>query len=865
MSPQVDAEHPWPGPLAFTEADLEFFFGRHAETETLLSLVLNHRLTVLYGLSGLGKTSLLRAGLFPLLRRRGFLPVRVRFDVEIGALSPSAQILSALVDEFIYQRVDAPQPELGEPVWDYLHRVDVEFWSSRNRPIIPLIVFDQFEEIFSRVSEAVTRDLQTRMIETVGDLSEGRVPSALKSQLERDDTLAARFLFSDHRYRLLIAIREDYLADLDDLIGEIPSLRRSRMRLTNMRSRTATAAVIEAGRPARIVSKEVAGEIVRFVGESAISTGSKQSQFDLPIEPALLSVVCQELNKERIRQGRASITLSQLNQTGAILSKFYEDGLQHTPEPLRRFLEDRLITGDGIREILSYETIASVAGVTAADIAHLIDQRILRIEYREGRRLIELTHDRLAPIVRESRDRRIHDEQTLREGNQDSALERSERSADHAAATELRQMAALLEGLRALGSGRVLDEVLALVLDSAIEVSGAERGFIMLANREGLLEFKLARAINKVTLSARTFEVSARVVEQVFATGRPHVVFRETEGNISSDLEYEFDGVPVTYVAAVPLRLLRYDQPTGQQGADDIVGVIYLDGRAHAAQPSPKTQSTLETLADQAALAIENARLYAESLEKAKLEQELKVAAAIQQSLLPQLRRDGPFFSFAAFSVASRAVGGDFFDWLDLANGDFAFILGDVAGRGSPAALLAASVLGMFAAETAHTNSPSALVTRMNQYLFRRAIEARFLTAFYATLTSRGKLTYSNAGHNAPMLLGRSGQRRLEVGGVVLGLFEHATFEEESIQLQPGDLVIVFSDGVTEALNAAGDEFTDDRVLKTVASQRGATPQAILDAVLSGVRDFVGGEAQSDDLTIAIVQYQGASGTEERY
>jgi len=424
------------------------------------------------------------------------------------------------------------------------------------------------------------------------------------------------------------------------------------------------------------------------------------------------------------------------------------------------------------------------------------------------------------------------------------------------AATELRQMAALLEGLRALGSGRVLDEVLALVLDSAIEVTGAERGFIMLANREKQLEFKLARARGKVTLSGRTFETSRKIPETVFATGQQTIV----DDLLDSDLAHLHTGtvaLGIRHVLCTPLRLVRYVERAEQKGADELIGVLYLDSRERGALRSASAQGALETLSAEAALAIENARLYREALDKAKFEQELKVAAAIQQSLLPAANRDGRFFSTAAASIACRAVGGDFFDYVDLPSGQFGFIVGDVAGKGSPAALLAAAVLGMFSAEATYHTSAAQLIARLNHGLFRRAIESRFLTTFYAMLSADGSLTYTNAGHNAPLVVSRDQIRRLETGGVVLGLFDTATFEEETIQLAPGDFILAFSDGVTEAMNSAGEEFTDDRLLACIEKHRGDTPQTALDAVLAEVRAFCGDATQSDDVTIVLVRYNG--------
>jgi serine phosphatase RsbU (regulator of sigma subunit) len=425
------------------------------------------------------------------------------------------------------------------------------------------------------------------------------------------------------------------------------------------------------------------------------------------------------------------------------------------------------------------------------------------------------------------------------------------------AATELRQMAALLEGLRALGSGRVIDEVLALVLDSAIEVTGAERGFIMLANHDTKqLEFKMARARGKVTLPGRTFETSRKIPEAVFATGRQTIVEDLLDGELAQ-LHTGTVALGIRHVLCTPLRLVRYVERAEQRGADEIIGVLYLDSRERGALKSSAAQSALDTLSAEAALAIENARLYREALDKAKFEQELKVAAAIQQSLLPPGNRDGAFFSTAAASIACRAVGGDFYDYVDLPTGTFGFIVGDVAGKGSPAALLAAAVLGMFSAEATYQLSPASLITRLNHGLFRRAIEARFLTTFYGMLGPNGTFTYCNAGHNAPILVSSSGLRRLETGGVVLGLFEQASFEEETITLQPGDLIVAFSDGVTEALNPAGEEFTDDRLIACVTSQMGKPPQSVMDALLADVRTFCADSPQSDDVTAVLVRYNG--------
>lgn len=431
----------------------------------------------------------------------------------------------------------------------------------------------------------------------------------------------------------------------------------------------------------------------------------------------------------------------------------------------------------------------------------------------------------------------------------------SDRSA-LAAANELRHMSGLLEGLRALGSGRVLEDVLTLVLDAAIDVTGAERGFIMLANDEGVLEFKLARGRGRISLSGHTFATSRKIPESVFASGRRAVVSDLLDELVAPE-HVGTVALGIRHVICSPLRLVRYVERTEALPQDTMIGVLYLDSRERGALGAPSTQSALDMLTTEAAIAIENARLYRHALERAKLEQDLKVAASIQQSLLPVASRTGTFFTTAGTSIPCREVGGDFFDFVDLTDGRFGFMLGDVAGKGSPAALLAAAVLGMFSSEATYQTSAGSLVNRLNRGLLRRHVEARFMTAFYGILGPDGSLTYCNAGHNAPVLLSAAGARRLDVGGTVLGLFDDVSFEQETVSLAPGDCVVVFSDGVTEARNGDGEEFGDDRFLTCVEARRNQGPQALLDALMSDVRGFCDRAPSADDVTVMVVRYDG--------
>ena len=255
--------------------------------------------------------------------------------------------------------------------------------------------------------------------------------------------------------------------------------------------------------------------------------------------------------------------------------------------------------------------------------------------------------------------------------------------------------------------------------------------------------------------------------------------------------------------------------------------MLYLDSREKGQLMSEAARSALEAVAGEAASAIESARLYREATEKARMERELLLAAEIQRALLPEAMQSGPHFDVAAASIPCRSIGGDFFDYFNLADGRFGFTLGDVAGKGPAAALLTAMIQGAFASEVPSTDSPATLMAHVNRTLIRRAIQSRFVTVMYGVLGADGRLTYSNAGHNPPMLFGRNGVRRFETGGLILGLFPHATYEEETVQLEDGDTLVVFSDGVTEAFNEAGDEFGEERLLRCVGEHLDCAPERV--------------------------------------
>jgi phosphoserine phosphatase RsbU/P len=422
---------------------------------------------------------------------------------------------------------------------------------------------------------------------------------------------------------------------------------------------------------------------------------------------------------------------------------------------------------------------------------------------------------------------------------------------------DLRQITALLEGFRALGSGRVLQEVLALVLDAAIEISGAERAFIMLVGAEGGLEFKLARGKAKQTLTDSTFATSRKIPEEVYRVGKTKVVADLLDSGFA-DVHMGTVALGIRHVVCVPLNYVHYVESAEARGEDRRIGVLYLDSREKGTLLSDATRAGLETLAAEASVAIENARLYREKLEKSRMEQEMRIAAEIQQALLPKPRASLGFVEAAAASIPCRSIGGDFFDYLDDPGASFGFTLGDVAGKGPPAALMSALMQGMFASHALLADGPATAVANMNKALCRRGLESRFVTLMFGVVSADGQLTYCNAGHNPPMVIGKRGLRHLEAGGPVVGLLEFAPYGQETVRLESGDTIIIFSDGVSEALNTEGEEFGDARLQEIAMSLAEATAQTIVDRIIADVRVFTRGAAQSDDITVMVIRYLGA-------
>ena len=425
----VDERSPWLGLVSFTEETRAFFFGREQEVAELSRRVQGKLLTVLFGKSGLGKTSILRAGLVPRLRERGYCPVYVRIDYGRETPEPAEQIKEAIRRASISaQWTQAGVAAAGETLWEFLHHRDDVLRDASGATLTPLLIFDQFEEIFTLAQgDDFGRARAGRFMEELADLVENRPPKALEARLDEDEDAAHSFDFARCDYRVLIALREDYLAPLESLKKTMPSLSQNRLRLAPMTGAQALEAVLRPGR--RLVSEGVAAEIVRFVAGRAELANAE-------VEPALLSLICRELNDARLTQGRSEISPDLLaGSQASILGNFYERSLADQPAAVRRIIEDALLTESGFRENVAEESLLrrlEAAGAPPGALPTLVNRRLLRIEERLDVRRVELIHDVLCGVVKASRDQRH--EREAREATERVLAEQRirERAARHA-------------------------------------------------------------------------------------------------------------------------------------------------------------------------------------------------------------------------------------------------------------------------------------------------------------------------------------------------------------------------------------------------------------------------------------------------
>ena len=433
----VDAEHPWLGLSAFSFETQEYFFGRTEEVREIFLRVRDNPLTILFGQSGLGKTSLLGAGLLPKLLVEGYRPILIRLEYEDDSPPLLAQVKKAIAENY-GERI--PGWSVDESVsdcslWEMFHRRDWGPSDIDTRP--PVIIFDQMEEIFTLADSddpSVAIDIE-RFFNRLADLVENRPPDSLVEEFKKDRKLASEFDYKESPVRIVLTLREDFLSSLESWKPVMPSLMQNRMALLRLNGLQALEAVVRPGRmgAAELVSDEVGAKIVRFVAQKPEET----SHEEIRAVPPLLSLLCHELNAARLAADPPGerITSELVDSQGSdILQNFYRRSFAGLDPAVRHFVEDRMLTTSGHRTPVAREDAeaelkaAGVASVGEA-IDRLIAGRLLSAEDKGGLQRLEITHDVIAPLALASRtERRDREEVEARERELEEAREREKAS-----------------------------------------------------------------------------------------------------------------------------------------------------------------------------------------------------------------------------------------------------------------------------------------------------------------------------------------------------------------------------------------------------------------------------------------------------
>jgi phosphoserine phosphatase RsbU/P len=389
-----------------------------------------------------------------------------------------------------------------------------------------------------------------------------------------------------------------------------------------------------------------------------------------------------------------------------------------------------------------------------------------------------------------------------------------------------------------------LDETLRQIAALVFEAVPAERCVIMLRDKGGELKVRVAEH-HGARAEVGEIRVSRSIVEEVVTNGR---------SVLTSDAQHD----PRFASSTMTIQGIRSVLAAPLGVGEKIFGMIYADSPLAEAKFSQDHLTVLTTLASVAAIRVENARLVEEDLERERFERELQLAREIQQRFQPSGAPHAPGYELQGISFPCYEIGGDYYDFIPRPDGRLIIALGDVSGKGTSAALMMSSLHAAMHAQTSAHQSIVGTITAVNKYLAETIPDNRFITLFCAELDPvTGNLVFINAGHNPPLIARAAGtMEQLSAGGVPLGIVADFAFREGRTQLHPGDVLVVYSDGVTETQNAAGEEFGPMRLYDVLSRNLDASAAGLRDRIESALTKFAQGTDAGDDITLVIVKRQ---------
>jgi len=421
-------------------------------------------------------------------------------------------------------------------------------------------------------------------------------------------------------------------------------------------------------------------------------------------------------------------------------------------------------------------------------------------------------------------------------------------SAEYSGLSDLEKINFILDFKYQSGQAFSSDETFAHILRSALNISGAERGSVFTRQSDDTFRYVLGLNAESHVLSESNFRTSRTVVAQVADSGDSVFMTEGIEGDLAQ--QQSILEMHLRAIACLPLKGISAESDT-----PELLGILYLDSTNTMHALSGLDEKILNKLAGEAGNVLEKLAMIKGFEERKKFEQEMAIAYETQKSLLPHSLPEFWNFRFRAHSEPTRHVGGDFYYFFQPNPDKLIGVLADVSGKGVPAALLSSMLQGALDMECRTGVPPEKMLERVNQLMCERSASNAFVTLFLFSFDAQGKGEYLGAGHN-PVYLYRAATDEIEElhsEGLILGAFESVTYNSRPLQLNPGDVLVVYSDGVTDAENPQGEMFEEERFRQVIQSNASAGVEVLKEKILEALDQFTEGMAQTDDITFVLI------------
>jgi sigma-B regulation protein RsbU (phosphoserine phosphatase) len=395
---------------------------------------------------------------------------------------------------------------------------------------------------------------------------------------------------------------------------------------------------------------------------------------------------------------------------------------------------------------------------------------------------------------------------------------------------------------RAIGASVNLQDIMRTIIHRSIRAIRAEQGVITLVDHRSQDVMKTLVRTMASSLESPQYHFSQSLLGWMHLNKKPLTINDPRTDERFRGVQWDES---IRSLLCVPMMV-----------KSTLVGVLTVYNKRDGASFTDEDQRLLAIIAGQSAQIVENARLYEDERALQKMKEEVRLASTIQMDLLPKTPPVVPGYDIAGVSFPAQLVGGDAYDFIPVDDTHLAVCLADVSGKGLPASLLMANVQATLRGQTLASPTAAVCVQRANKLLHQSTSSDKFVTLFYSRLDiSNHTLTYCNAGHDNPFhFSGTGAPKRLATGGLVLSIMEDFPYQEEVIHLSPGDVVVLYSDGITEAVDPAQVQFGDKQIESIVSSRTSLGAAGIIDSIIGAVREHAGTAPQADDMTIVVIK-----------